>query len=352
MTGFISYKKYMNEKFSEDSDPISDMGIGKLEVGDIIKLKNNLKIDKLYGDFLFLPIMKFSDEKIIKRIDGGKCFLLSNTPLYYSKEMLELVRKGSDVNESIHPLNETYESFKELSLLAKEIFFQYRDGIKFTRKIYPIKSFVSDIEIYDVLKDFIKSSTGIILGEQDDFVNPGSFMSPKTYNKFVQWIQNNKWGQDIVTAEGLQKSFNNGIILLGYSYRYERASSINIVLHELEHAYDNFRSGEKETNTTLGKRFTDKIHQGGMTSAINLYYRTPHEMSAFFVMVVNNIDFFDNHGIIKDFRTLYSEFEKEYNKITLNQYEKLTKKDKNNLLRKFSQYYYKIKEDFEKKKKK
>ena len=78
------------------------------------------------------------------------------------------------------------------------------------------------------------------------------------------------------------------------------------------------------------------------TSVKNLYFRTPHEMSAYFVMAINDIEFFDKRGIIRDFRTLYSEFIQTYY-----QYQKLTPKDKNRLLRKLSQYYYKTKEDDE-----
>jgi hypothetical protein len=86
---FISYSQYkLNEKFTEDSDPISDMGIGKFEVGDTVKLKDNADIN-----------FKFSEEQIIIRIrcDG---YIILQSGYAYPKETLDLVRKGSSrVNE-------------------------------------------------------------------------------------------------------------------------------------------------------------------------------------------------------------------------------------------------------------
>jgi hypothetical protein len=86
----------------------------------------------------------------------------------------------------------------------------------------------------------------------------------------------------------------------------------------------------------------DKIDSPVPTSAKKLYYRTPHEMSAYFVVAINNLEFFNKKGILRDFRTLYSEFKDVYQG-----YKYLTPKDKKDLDRKFSQYYYKTKEDDE-----
>jgi hypothetical protein len=56
--------EHINEKFIEDSDPISDMGIGQLQVGDYMKLKKNLKYNKKQGNEHYVIGMYFSGKKL------------------------------------------------------------------------------------------------------------------------------------------------------------------------------------------------------------------------------------------------------------------------------------------------
>jgi hypothetical protein len=91
-------REHIYEKFIEDSDPVSDMGIGKFEVGDTVKLKDNLEVGKKYGNARFWHFLEFPGKlHILKLGKFTKNILLSNR-CHYSKEMLDLVRKGS-VNE-------------------------------------------------------------------------------------------------------------------------------------------------------------------------------------------------------------------------------------------------------------
>ena len=92
-------REHINEKFTDESDPIHDMGIGRFEVGDTVKLKTELIVDNRYNDFRFMDEMKFSGKRKIERITSGGNFEVGNL-IYgfryiYPKEMLDLVKKGT-----------------------------------------------------------------------------------------------------------------------------------------------------------------------------------------------------------------------------------------------------------------
>ena len=112
---FLSYDQYLNEKFSDDSDPVKDLGIGKFEVGDTVKLKDGLKYIDLHtakikdkiidmpGSLQIWPEMIIPDECIIVDISYNGNFLLKDSnkdiKYYYPKTILDLVKKHDEVNE-------------------------------------------------------------------------------------------------------------------------------------------------------------------------------------------------------------------------------------------------------------
>ena len=136
------------------------------------------------------------------------------------------------------------------------------------------------------------------------------------------------------------------------------------ILHELQHAYDDYRSLRKFIETKRFDKFVkldrpeNTLVASGVTTKediqnklkklrntrvhwTNSYTRLPHEKSAFFVQTIKKTDFFidEKKLILKDIRTVWEEFKHNYQN-----WFSLTPKMQKDVMRKFSQYYYKIKE--------
>jgi hypothetical protein len=229
-----------------------------------------------------------------------------------------------------YAINETYESYSELRLLAQDVIDTFDDLIAKDEKqeINLIKKFTN--RDYKIIKDFVKAKIGIYYFISLYNANKGKFLSnrdPETFKKIKKFYK-----------------YSDGLIVI-YNL------NIGTVLHELQHAYDSYRSGGKYISTRaaqdlfneMGKKHL--VDQKEMEDIIEkrkkLYYRTPHELSAYFVETINNIEFFYDTAktIFRDFKDVYEEFKEK-----MAGYEKLTPKIKKILARKFSQYYYKMKE--------
>jgi hypothetical protein len=227
-------------------------------------------------------------------------------------------------------LNETYESYEELKELAQDILKGYNDSDKFPMsELIPIKKFAK--KEYKVIKDFLNTNISIVWYYSDDkeFRHyAGTFFTPDEYNN-----------------KNLEKKYPHGYIAIYFM-------SSKTVLHELQHAYDSFRSKGKFSYSKMGykqREFLDtpanKIshltHEDIDKRYKKLYYRSPHELSAYFVKTLDDINFFRDKKelILKDIHDVYAEFEEKFDG-----YDYLTPKDKKMLARKFSQYYYKLKE--------
>jgi hypothetical protein len=249
-------------------------------------------------------------------------------------------------------LNETYESYVELKILAKEIVDGYKRDfdIKGTRgifrssfkrdKIYHLNKFVK--HNYKVIKDFVNSKLGVLYAYElpEMSVNGMYLRSANNYEDYTILEKN-------FDSEYLIKNFPDGVIAMIKKLNEET------VIHELQHAYDDFRAQGKLLNTKLGRRLekqNDTINQIKDEKQrkefynkqyLNTYYRTPHEMSGYFVKVLDKMNFFTDESemYLRDFKDLYEEFIENFQG-----YERLTPKDKKMLARKFSQYYYKLKE--------
>jgi len=71
MPKFSSYKKWINEKFKEDSDPIKDMGIGKEELIQYRKSKLIKYLERIgyYNENPFTQVDSYTHVGINKSID-------------------------------------------------------------------------------------------------------------------------------------------------------------------------------------------------------------------------------------------------------------------------------------------
>ena len=244
-------------------------------------------------------------------------------------------------------LNETYDSFQELKILAKDIFDEFSKTVKiegtrskfYTRakkdQLYYIKRLVK--RKFKVIDEFVNSAIGIIVYTEGNNFSRGSYVQPDDYDELENVGK---------SLKELRQIYPNGIIVI---YKLD----INVILHELTHAYDDFRAEGKLLNTKLGRSLGKKVDKfNAMSSSqekdkflngpyMQTYYRTPHELSAFFSKTMNSINFFSdkNEMYLRDFRDVYDDFIENFQG-----YQFLTPKDRKMLARKFSQYYYRIKE--------
>ena len=240
-------------------------------------------------------------------------------------------------------LNETYESFVELKILAQDIIDWYSDKIEKDaaysyipiEEIYDLQKFIK--RDYKVLKEFVNSSIGFICHYlHDSQLDTGSYIQSTEYNLLKELLP----ADNVKEISKKIEEYKIGLILID-----SISMKVGTVIHELQHAYDDFRAKGKLVSTKMGSRFLkkeklikNKVRKPDISKA---YYRTPHELSAFFVKTLNYINFFydETEMNLKDFHTLYDEFKENFQG-----YDYLTSKDKKILARKFSQYYYKLKE--------
>lgn len=235
-------------------------------------------------------------------------------------------------------LNETYESYVELKQLAKDIFDAYEKGDILINKMYYIQSFTK--RNYNVINNLLNANIGISIYNENEWrkgSTRGVFNPPSEYDD----------------SETKRYGINhpNGYIII---YKM----SLHTLIHELQHAYDHLVSKGKFSHTKIGykeRKFFDRPVKLTYTSDEErdkqfkeydelyrkLYFRSPHELSANFIGTLNDINFFidEKEMVLRNFREVYDEFIEKFKG-----YHHLTPKDKKILARKFSQYYYKLKE--------
>jgi len=166
-------------------------------------------------------------------------------------------------------LNETYESYVELKKLAKEVQDKlYYDKERpdrstfkkvdksarklkeeYENKIIGIKDLVN-INNYTTLKDFLELNTRIVFLKNDDAGAAGEYTSQK------ELLQ-----KESTRTHKLIKNFSNlnfGNLKGGIISIYEHIFPMKIILHELQHAYDDYRSKGKYSNKKQKKKLLSK----------------------------------------------------------------------------------------------
>jgi len=235
-------------------------------------------------------------------------------------------------------LNETYDSYKEIEQLSSEI--KNRMPELSEENFYDIKKLIKNENKYPLLNGLINSTIGLLITNKTDM--RGGFLSPERYKSTVEEnVKYKLWPFfDNITADTLHKKFPGGLIVMG-------SKNSKVFMHELQHAYDNYRSKSKYTSSKRSVNYEKASNKSDQeisrAEAIN-YFRLPHELSAFFINAINDINFFDNKNKIRPLKDVYKDFIDAFGS-----WEVLTPKIKKMLVRKLSQYYYKIKEEHEKK---
>jgi hypothetical protein len=208
--------------------------------------------------------------------------------------------KAKFVYESISFLNEDQKSFEDLSILSKEIFnyfynkygeaesileklnFNWEEILK--NHIVPLSKF--DSSKYKNIKEFINAGIGLIYSKYkaDDAADGGAgfFLSPKTYIS-----------GDSELSKKYAKLYPAGLVVFAAHDIGSGAALVvggeSNLMHELQHAYDFWRS--KGKNQANKKYDTKKIVNSNPYSksdddvekARSIYYNDTSELSAHFI---------------------------------------------------------------------
>jgi len=224
-------------------------------------------------------------------------------------------------------LFESYDSFAELQKLSIEI---YNYLMKMSD--LPVDEvFRLDIMItksnYTVLKSFIESGIGIIYHPEIS-ETLGEYIDGKRYSKYFNTKEIDE--VNIKCPFGLV-----AIYVPSDSYMWKTLK--NVIIHELQHAYDDFISDGKFTSSKQAIGYFKDVNQ----KSKNKYFNTQHEINAFFTGAINRIDFFEGDKYIRPLSDVYSEF------IDAVEFENLNDKNKKIIQRRLAQYWHKIKDDTE-----
>ena len=251
-----------------------------------------------------------------------------------------------------YTLNETYDSFVDLKKLANDILqnsvidksksdSRWHYLVRGTTdpnihhdEIYPISKFTK--REYSTLGDFV-DKVGIMFKEKTLFSTAplGAFAEPdELITVSTAFSNDNK-------RKKLQLRYPAGIIFI-------YTPSLRTIIHELEHAWDFYRSKGKYTKTKSGETYFKEVNRSGENTeerkkhVKELYVRSMHELSAFFTAAVAKTDFFygKDETDFKPFNVVYDEFKDNFE----GWWQHLGEDEKKRVTRKFSQYYYRLKE--------
>lgn len=220
-------------------------------------------------------------------------------------------------------LNETYESYEELKQVATTLHNKYKTGELKQGQEYALKDIVN-------LSGNLKL-IGSVIFKYAPGVGDVWWKAPiESYSE--------KW-QTISKKTNYPKG---NIVFIGLPIDRTKPPDVPSVIHELQHAYDWYRKKVKPTEP-------DSYQIKNYSKAEDrdkAYFRNQNEQSAFFVETINKLNFFNDSGNTRNIHELFSEFKKTYGYKGLENktWNLLTPKIKKEFARKFSQYYYKIKE--------
>lgn len=248
-------------------------------------------------------------------------------------------------------INESYESYNELKFITEEIYKKYSKSKLYSDLFssfnygnhYNIKKFIKNIERYKELKDFLNAGVGIILfKDSPEFqkLAGGQVIFPKDYRKAFSFV--NKTRND--GYEYLEENYKVGIISL---YQLSK----RVIIHELQHLYDSYRSNNLAFKTKNKEKLNARINntkegEDWMSDETtrSIYHKVPTEVNAYFTNVVNSINFFNIFGKIRPFKDVYKDFVIEFI-MHNNGYQYLNKNIKKSLEKKLYVYWDKIKEN-------
>lgn len=278
-------------------------------------------------------------------------------------------------------LNEDYEAINEIIDLSNDcLIFLAKTNFKSLSKT-PVEeiSRFSPIRLIDVYqenpKKYSKLASFIINArlsiyptpaKDSDFATKGSYTkinepeyNNERYRSIYLYYDNNLINSIKEKFEGANKEiFEYKDIYFTFWYAFA-----SVLSHELQHAYDDYRSNSKALSTKQGKKFLDKYHDStGKELAIDdlkkrfdkhiEYLKLPHEVWTRFTQAVQRIHFYSADFKKNENGRTYFEYEmkpitevaKEL-KYEFNEWGVLSEPIKRKLVRKVAQFWHKKSED-------
>jgi len=266
------------------------------------------------------------------------------------------------INEEIleHLLNETHKSIQEIKDLASDVIKeiagnnieQIKDGgIKY---LYGIYLNAINTDKYGDLKDFI-TNTNIAITINDKWDNnPNASYSmlddngnynPKLEREIDVYVEKLNEVIEEINQKALQKTgYNTNDLYMDLFYKL-----YSFLIHELQHAYDDYRSQNKSYQTKEFSEYKSKYMQANIENNINQdaeqyikYLNLPHEIWARFSQAMYNTHFttldWENDDIVwlmKPIKEVLKDFKYQYN-----HFRQLNDKMKRKLLNKVVSFWH------------
>lgn len=283
------------------------------------------------------------------------------------------------INEELSNLNETYNSVIEIQDLANDIIkeaaklnidyinnmksFTYLYGVGFPK----LKTSI-DIDKYNELKGFINRMNIYVYFQSKTNDKPNgeySFYRSKEKSKFKLFDArelNVYYDYDEVKHDVDEKINKNGQITVDELYMTLFFKMFSTLIHELQHAYDEYRSRGMAFNTKQFDKYLDKYAINGRQDNVQLkkdidqakaYLKLPHEIWARFTQAIYELSFYDI-DIDKDKtgkdRVIYimypiNDVVKKFTR-TYKNFNILNEKDKRKLINKVVQFWHMEKEKY------
>jgi len=242
-----------------------------------------------------------------------------------------LVEDVNSIPEIGKLANEVIEVFAEKNYSVVRRIQRGIDDISFNSDSLNFKDIIFNVDSYSVLKDFIENSS-ISITFRDNLPGrsrvKGNYDSGRVnifygdYFKDILKYQIGLYGDKEINSSEAKWTFK---IALGATFR-------STLIHELQHAYDDYRSSGKYASDKKSKKY-----YSGRNSSIEksdeeykIYLTLPHEYWARFSQTV--LDIF-KEGI--EFQELYDNFKRS----SIMQFENLADSDKRRLIKALYGYW-------------
>lgn len=270
-----------------------------------------------------------------------------NLKYFIYKTTNELIRENHNIiKEGVNEVDELKKLANEIILTLAEKNYRYLiklvingfdkiSSTKLDRNRFYIDRMVRDIPKYKILKEFIE--TGLVIVFTDDMNEDGLYYS----NSHISIKLNDSYVIGLKVIVDHIKTNNVDLNDEAELIRLYRICLISVlrgtILHELQHAFDDFRSKGKFKSDKLSKQYFNKYNNrlvlggnGDMSEEQYAeYLNLPHEYWARFIEAIDEIQDFN-----KPFQEIVSKF-----KEILRGFNELPQLDKQKLLKSLYKYW-------------
>lgn len=354
-----------------------------------------------YGSQLMDGVVKYCKQKNIKTIflnasPIGQFPRISTDDLvnFYKKFGFQVIKVGAthdmvsqvsetQVSETQGVLDEDYSEQDELQTLANEIylaisgalaksaliskstyfrlpFFQniFLGNFFIKREYTKLKNFINDYELGLLIVDKNTIDAKGIFGQID--ADTGRITMGIDMGRLKSTVE-----RDILPNVDPALGYSEIVLMTAELEQYKKDVYFGIysnqffstLLHELQHAYDSWRSEAKFLNTKSGVNYRNKYSNNVMGDEKQklIYLKQQHEINARFAQMIAQVSFFElnlgddkskpmDYRVMLDFKEVLDEFKRSFVG-----YEEMTPKTKERLLNRLYKMYEGAKIEVEKK---